>query len=205
MNWLPFVSPKLGFHGSVAIVGSSGILLNNEHGKVIDRFTDVIRFNRAPADGYEQFVGSKETIRVVNNHVFNNHPISEEFSSQLISFVGDLRNSRILLICPGPGPADKRTHKSNKLFIFDGRPQAVNRLMKQVGFECEEFPSIGTVFICLSVNAGIRPYLFGFDTDVNSDTRSHYWENRPNTSQHKISYEKRFIKALHNDGKVVIR
>lgn len=65
---IKFVMPELELSENMAIVGSSDRLLKKELGSKIDIFDNVIRFNRAPVDGYETFVGSKTYLRVVNQH-----------------------------------------------------------------------------------------------------------------------------------------
>ena len=69
---LPYVSPDLHLDQNVAVVGSSGSLLNRGLGSQLDKFNELIRFNRAPSDGFEDDVGSKTTLRAVNNNVFDN-------------------------------------------------------------------------------------------------------------------------------------
>ena len=64
------VEPELNASENIAVVASSPRLLTTEYGEFIDSFDDVVRFNRAPTDGYEKHVGAKTTIRVANNHVF---------------------------------------------------------------------------------------------------------------------------------------
>ena len=77
-NKIIYVSPDLHLNGSVAILGSSGSLLNTKHGSLIDTYDNVIRFNRAEVSKkYSEQVGSKTTLRVVNNHVFDNIDISK--------------------------------------------------------------------------------------------------------------------------------
>ena len=68
------ITPDLSIDESLIIVASSAKVLEDSKGSVIDGFTDVIRFNRAPIDGYEKFIGSKTTIRVANQHTFGNIP-----------------------------------------------------------------------------------------------------------------------------------
>lgn len=50
-----------------AVVGNSGSLLEAERGSEIDAHDVVIRFNAGITEGYEQFVGSKTTFRLLNN------------------------------------------------------------------------------------------------------------------------------------------
>jgi len=50
-----------------ALVSNSGVLLNHQHGKEIDEAEAVFRFNDAPTEPYKTNVGTKETIRFVND------------------------------------------------------------------------------------------------------------------------------------------
>ncbi|GMI74317.1 glycosyltransferase 29A [Hibiscus trionum] len=56
---------------SCAVVGNSGILLNNGHGKLIDDHEVVIRLNNARIDKFEKHVGSKTNISFVNSNVLH--------------------------------------------------------------------------------------------------------------------------------------
>jgi hypothetical protein len=53
--------------GTCAVVGNSPSLKQYNYGKEIDAHDAVLRLNYAPTAGYEQFVGSKTTIRLVNS------------------------------------------------------------------------------------------------------------------------------------------
>jgi len=52
-----------------AVVGSSGLLLSEKLGSVIDSHDAVFRANYAPFVGFEAFVGSKTTVRVANHNI----------------------------------------------------------------------------------------------------------------------------------------
>ena len=56
----------LGFE-SFAIVGSSGLLLSGRMGQEIDGHELVVRLNLAPVGGFEQIVGRRTSLRVVNS------------------------------------------------------------------------------------------------------------------------------------------
>ena len=51
---------------SCAIVGSSGLLLQQRLGATIDEYDLVMRTNLSPVGGFEEVVGSKTTVRVMN-------------------------------------------------------------------------------------------------------------------------------------------
>ena len=89
----PYVSPNLFLSENIVIVGSSGTLRDSRLGSQIDSYDEVIRFNRAPVIGFEQDVGEKTTLRVTNNHVFNNNDIQNEgYTSQPPDFIKNLTN-----------------------------------------------------------------------------------------------------------------
>ncbi|KAI5068709.1 hypothetical protein GOP47_0017054 [Adiantum capillus-veneris] len=54
-----------------AVVGNSGILLNQSHGSLIDRHDMVMRLNNARISGFEQHVGSKTTLSFVNSNILH--------------------------------------------------------------------------------------------------------------------------------------
>ncbi|XP_019637092.1 PREDICTED: alpha-2,8-sialyltransferase 8B-like [Branchiostoma belcheri] len=60
------LSRSLRHHGTCALVGSSGILLNSSCGDDIDASDFVIRFNLSPQEGYTTDVGKKSSMMVLN-------------------------------------------------------------------------------------------------------------------------------------------
>jgi len=59
----PIISPKK--YKKVIVVGSGSSRLNKNNGKWIDSHDCIIRFNFAPTKGYEHYIGSKTTLRIV--------------------------------------------------------------------------------------------------------------------------------------------
>lgn len=59
--------------GKCAVVSSSGVMAMHSHGKSIDESDYVVRFNQAPVDGFEEYVGSKEGLRIVNEKVVHEY------------------------------------------------------------------------------------------------------------------------------------
>ncbi|KAJ8768150.1 hypothetical protein K2173_021090 [Erythroxylum novogranatense] len=58
-------------YGTCAVIGNSGILLQNQYGKAIDGHEVVIRLNNARTERFEQNVGSKTHISFVNSNILH--------------------------------------------------------------------------------------------------------------------------------------
>lgn len=199
------ISPELFVSDKIALIGSSGLLKEKGYGKLIDSFDDVVRFNRAPTEGYEESVGEKTTIRVVNNHVFNNNKLDEKkWSGQPKNFVRDLRNTKVVYFSHDMGPwanRKKNTHESCDLFRF--QYEYMGELKKIFDYRGKPF-TIGIGFILCCVSSGIKPWLFGFDLDLRE--RDHYWEKCPPSSGcHERSAEQQLLKELLQEKRIVVK
>ena len=83
--------------GSLAIVGSSGNLLSNSYGKLIDSHNIVMRFNAARVVGFETYVGSKTNIRIMNGHCFAGMSGDQRFSKNDPNFISSLKNEHFYI------------------------------------------------------------------------------------------------------------
>ena len=204
------VYPNLFIETNVAIVGSSSSLKDDESGQHIDSFDEVVRFNRAPTNGWEKHVGSKTTVRVANNHVFANvkHNVGgdencEDWKSegQPKNFIKNLKNQRILLLNRDSSAWEqKQEHIDPTSTAFLG------------DYICAELyggvmsPSVGYAFICLCIMNNIKPTLFGFGLEEENKKASHYWENKEKIiSSHGYKLERENIKKWHETEKLLIK
>lgn len=204
------VIPNLFLNENLAIIGSSANLLNEEFGAEIDSFDEVVRFNRAPTEGWEKHVGSKTTLRVTNNHVFSNviHSVGGDEDcpewkpkGQPQYFIKELKNQKILLLnqdASGWEEKEKHIDPTSTPFLAN--------------YYCaEEFtgvymPSVGHAFISLCIMNGIKPTLFGFGLEEKSNKASHYWEDKNKiSSSHGYNIEREFIKIWHEIENLLIR
>ncbi|XP_038069866.1 alpha-N-acetyl-neuraminyl-2,3-beta-galactosyl-1,3-N-acetyl-galactosaminide alpha-2,6-sialyltransferase-like [Patiria miniata] len=69
---------------SCAVVSSSGTLLGQGAGQEIDRHSCVIRMNMAPVEGYQNDVGERTSLRVMNFFMFNVNPYELPPNSQIM-------------------------------------------------------------------------------------------------------------------------
>jgi hypothetical protein len=183
---------------SLAIVGSSSIIMDNESGEDIDSHQHVMRFNRAPTEGYERHVGSKTTIRVVNGHVFECKEFTRWKEDQ--NFVTKIRNSKLIL-ARDPQRAKNRSHIHDSVEIH-----IIRHIFGEVLAKWQlDLPTVGLMGILLAVHSGIKPKVYGWTTSPD-EPMSHYFNQRsPTTSAfHKWEKELEVINQLAKEGKIVI-
>ena len=189
----------------VAIIGGSSSLSKNNFGKEIDEHDYVVRFNRAPTKGFEDIAGSKCSLRVANNHVFDNHKEDPSvWTGQPHDFIKNLKDTTILYFGPDINPWNnykKNTDNSCSLYRFQYENSDLLKMRLGVKFGANF--SVGVGVIVLFVLSGITPTIYGFD--VEEDTgRSHYWESRPAVGPcHNLSTEKQILKDLIAGNHVV--
>ena len=191
-------SPLILPTSDIAIVGSSGALARNPKGLQIDSHEYVVRFNRAPIKSYENLIGTKENLRVLNNHVFNNNkedPI--KWTQQPHDFVKNLRDKTLLYFASDIAPLlNYQTNTHESCIIYSVIYENLESVKKELNLELDSMFSIGMGFICLCVTSGIIPNIYGFDSEQDTQ-RDHYWETRPPAGPcHNISQEKEILKEL---------
>ena len=157
------ITPDIEIDKNVALVGSSGNLLNNSYGKEIDSFVDVIRFNRAPTKGYEDYVGSKSTIRCTNGHVFKGTPPDKRFDikTQNPNFIKNESNSKIVVVeyQKAYGDGKKYIHETSEVFFMEN----LGSLSKKYGLN--KMPTIGFRMVYILLKNNYTPTLYGFGLD----------------------------------------
>lgn len=187
------------FHiNNVALVASSGTLLDNEFGKQIDAHDMVIRFNAARVDGYEKHVGSRTDIRILNGHAFNGSTKKDVCLNHDPNFLSNLENETFLI------------KSFNAVEFIEGVLMNVNKtplnflhpnfLMYCNGLVSKPEASAGLVGVMLMVTLGIKPTLYGYGFYSESNDRVHYWEEvNPNwKTGHGFDEERRIIEELES-------
>jgi hypothetical protein len=198
MKTLSLVRPDLVVNPNIAIVASSRNLLQKEYGDTIDNFDEVVRFNRAPTEGYEKHVGSKTTIRVANNHVFGNVPhVGWETTAQPTFFIKEQENVNIIHLGPDEGHWDNREahiHPSSRSFLVD-----YDALYNELFSLTNERPSCGFGFLFICLMSGLQPSIFGYG--IGEEGCPHYYEEGA-VSTHHFSEEREIIKLWTEEERV---
>jgi len=195
--------PDLTLNGSIAIVGSGSHLLNHEDGEIIDSFDHVVRFNRAPTSDYGKYVGSKTTVRVVNQHVFGcvEHK-GWETEGQSKDFIKHQENQIIIMQGPDVDPKSGEFWANRHETIHKtSNPYKVAFSKLKDEFSADVHPSVGISFIWLCVKNGLTPCLFGFDDAIGAH---HYWEDKQSVTGgcHDFRIERDLIEQWTYEGKI---
>ena len=181
------ITPDLEVSESIIIVGNSGNILNREYGAMIDSFGTVARFNRAPTEGFEKYVGSKTDLRIVNPNVFLNIPFDKE--GQPKDFVRDLRNFKIVLISPQEDvhlKKNRNVHETCEVYhlpIESYKEICINKNLPPRRAR----HTTGFNFIKLCIISGLVPSVIGFGVD--EVIKSHFWEIHKDQSSHDVNSE----------------
>jgi len=188
---------------SVAVVGSSGHLLERDYAILIDSHDVVIRFNQARVKGYEKYVGKKTTHRVVNKHVFDGSTPKNRFPKSDKNFIPKLKNQDILLIRPFLSKIIyKKRSPNNPVFVLSNENWIEYR--KILGNVKD--PSVGFIGVMVAISTSTNVSVFGFDqTNEEILHKRHYWEKITyHFNGHNYNTEKEIFSQLEKNNKIKI-
>jgi hypothetical protein len=149
------------FFGTCAVVGSSGIVLNYDHGSDIDEHDMVFRFNSAPTRGFEKHVGSKTTYRITNTQNWGFHePKTDE--SILIHFRAKSAIKGLFW--------NSKQKKPLKLYAF--APDFVEYVAQKVNF----LATSGLYGILLALQRCHSVSVYGFQVSSQHGALYHYYD-----------------------------
>ena len=185
---------------SVAVVGSSGHLLERDYASSIDSHDIVIRFNQARVEGYEEFVGNRTDYRIVNVHTFLGTTGKSRFPANNPNFIPSLPAQHIIVNRPIPTSSIEKRSPNNQVSI----------LSDEFWKSCEDLlmnrkqPSVGFLGIILAVNTADRVSVYGFDQEHTVE-KKHYWEDVKGLGDwHSFSAEKEYTSKLEKTNKITI-
>ena len=199
---LPFENKK-----TLAIVASSGTLLDTEYGDEIDKHDVVVRFNAARIKGFEKNVGTKTDVRILNGHAFNNST-GNDICFGDNNFIPTLENECFIIKSFSSQEFIEGTiMHSNKNYLNFLHPSFLgycNSLVSSPEASC------GLMGIMLALTLGYKPTLYGYGFYKESNDRVHYWEEvNPNWksegTSHKFKEEEELIKNFEHFNQLIIK
>jgi hypothetical protein len=188
----------------ICLVGNSGLMKIKEWGEEVDKHDVVIRFNHAPTKGYEKYVGSKTTLRLVNGHCFGGTTKIERNPTADPNFLPLLPVQDI--ICKTWNAKEFMMgvfNNANKHNIFFLNPQFIMEVSK---YTPGQEPTAGFVMLMLMLSKFENINMYGF-TFWEDDYDYHYFEKVPfkaNQLGHNFTSEKNIVTELIKTNKITL-
>jgi hypothetical protein len=183
---------------SVAIVGSSGHLLERDYAQKIDNHDIIIRFNQARVKGYEEYVGTKTTFRIVNTHTFLGTSGSGRFTKNDPNFIPNLKDQIIIINRPVPKSDITKRSPNNPVVIA---PDSIWDVCKKM---LGKDPSVGFLGVTIALQTTQNISVFGFDQSPTTNNK-HYWEEvKYIGGWHNFNIEKQKFKELEEEKVIKI-
>lgn len=191
---------------NVAVVGSSGNLLNTHYGERIDACDAVMRFNDAPVKGFEEYVGQRTT------HRFICYPCTNwDFESTLEDENIYMISSSHQKLVEGIRKVFRRNNVHRITAGYDAmisKPSIRRMVYQYFGADYtsiyRKLASMGFTGIMYALKNFGEVELYGFD--FYAGAKKHYW-NEVTTNYnkwHDWKKEKQIIKRLEDEGKLKI-
>lgn len=176
-------------------------MLEHKLGEKIDDYEIVVRFNRAPVENFEPYVGSKTDVRFVNSHAVKNQPKQNED----LKFLPSVKNQ---IICSDFNISDNDFYKVfdksctyKQINRYSNFKEFKNNILDKLNINLNmtsHEPSVGLSALCYYINQGVVPTIYGFHLhDENRKVSPHYWKEKLSVGTcHDFSYERKLIKEL---------
>lgn len=192
-----------------AVIGNAPSILEHEYGEEIDSHDIVIRCNRSLVDGYEKFVGSRTSFRLLNCHMFYEFynkripDFNKVFSKiETTSFNDIIKPEEVLVLKDDMNCSDllKRNSVVEELlrtqWNLDNQvcSMNLNQVTQQSGLSARASAGAVAIALCRACfpNAEVNCYGFSFYQD--SKECSHYYESvAPKTLGHDYDSEREIL------------
>lgn len=186
---------KINSESNCIVIGNGPSLLEQELGLKIDKFEEIIRFNRFAIKNYEKHVGSKTTIWSTFGR--GEKPTDPEIKPERIIFIHGERGN--------PSFEPKEMTRIPLCFYNNLR----DRLKSETVFQDNReifIPSSGVLVICWLLTHYFKKItIAGFDHfSKDNSSLHHYWVNKKFTKpkEHDGLWEKQIIEDYIKEGKI---
>eukprot|EP00899_Mesostigma_viride_P022277 jgi/Mesvir1/3233/Mv16376-RA.1 len=184
--------------GTCAVVGNSGGLLGAKLGPMIDAHDMVVRINQAPTRGYEQHVGTKTTMRLLN-HIYGRmkperplYPVEPGVTFVSSRTGADTVREALALYARMQREAGVRILVLNRAVVSHAQNMVVHfrECVKAAGggdFKGGDAPTSGMVAVFGLINLCQRVSVFGFgENEENGLPYQYYTKLSSRSSGHPV-------------------
>ena len=184
---------------SIAVVGNSGKLKNEEYGELIDSYDIVIRCNLARVEGYEKNVGTKTDFRFIAGKSFW-RDLSENFSAYDDNFLTDLKDQYFVikaepLYAAIQGIIKNYNTKSKIVYL---RQDFIDESESTIGIGDI---SLGLTAILMAIQWSKNVSIFGFTFFQGDWNEQHYFESiTPYSREYNPLKEKEYVDFLQKEN-----
>lgn len=184
----------------VAVIGSSGHLLERDYAPLIDEHDYVIRFNQSRVVGFEKFVGNKTTHRIVNTHTFLGTTGNGRFPKNDPMFIPSLNQQHVIINRPVNLEQIKQRSPNNPVSVI---PDDFWGYCKDL-LNNQKDPSVGFLGVILALQTSTNVNVFGFD-QTHTVHKKHYWEDVKYLGNwHNFNTEKEYFKILEQNNLITL-
>jgi len=174
----------------VIIVGSSDSVFAQKRGHEIDEFWQVVRCNRAPTVGYQEYVGSRTTERFVNPNFLRN-----EWGADTSPLQTHEINDCVITHWDNITPKDFYRHWNSsttcRTIVGEWKIK-----LSHIDIEVDNSHNATCGFQAIMEYLWMNPVIYGFDLEADHIFH-HYWrKQKRNSTYHHHSYEKEVIREL---------
>jgi hypothetical protein len=207
---------KIKKNNKIAVIGSSSKLLQKKYGSKIDNHDVIIRFNRAPTKGFKKHVGSKTTLRFINEHTFQGIPYGKYVKQKEAKFVKKLKNKNICVIVEGNLSKIQRnkylySNRTNNILFLENKLNHFlrfaiisdfNFFKKIYYYKYKPNFTTGMFVIALMTIFKKKVSVYGFDKDKKNNNYGQYWKKTETNTIHDYEEESNIIKMLIKKNKI---
>ncbi len=179
---IPILNKKLSNDKNLLLVGNSPNVKDKELGNLIntDNF-NIFRFNKQVVLGYEKYIGSETTYRVVNGFTWvNNNNLIEE--------------DNIIIAEPYNSPFYNKIFNTKIVNNF----KSISRITDYTKNYTDIFPTSGFMTISFLLQFYDYIYIYGFSYEG-----THFYDNSKGAPHHKYCVEKKIIQNLIRHKKII--
>ena len=172
---------------SISVVGNSGILKNINDASAIDSNDNVMRFNHALVENFEEICGSKTNFRFINEHSLNHsddnlmQELNDFFPATKKDYVDDFSNLNVIIKFHGEKPTTNCQHKIDRICKKNNVATVSPELFRFCSSILGRSPSAGFLGIMVALKYYSKVECFGFNFNQNVGVDKHYFEKSDKT------------------------